>query len=280
MSSHPLFRQPLTWLLALLISACGSSSPLPRDTPNFFVLTTDGQLARFAISNPGEVTAVGEVSGLAPGEALIGMDFRPATGALFAVGNQGGVYTLNTDTAEAMQVATLSADGLTPLMPDGTAFGVDFNPVPDRLRIVSDSGQNLRANVDTGETLIDGDLAYAMGDANEGAQPAVVAAAYTNSRSGEVTATELFVIDGGLDVLAKQDPPNDGVLNTRGMLGIEASSPMALDIAARFDNTAYAAVNTPDGPQLLTVNLASGRASLIGALGIEGEVLALSVMTP
>lgn len=274
------FRQPLIWVIALLISACSSSGRLSVDTPNFFVLTTDGQLARFALNNPGTVEPVGDVAGLVPGEVLIGMDFRPATGELFAVGDQGGVYTINIETAAATQVASLSADGLTPLVPSGVAFGVDFNPVPDRLRIVSDSGQNLRANVDTGETLIDGDLAYAMGDVNQGAQPAVVTAGYTNSRSGEITATELFVIDGGLDVLAKQDPPNDGVLNTRGMLGVMASSPMAMDIAAAFDNNAYAVVNTMEGPQLLTIDLANGTARMIGSLGIEGQVLALSVRTP
>ena len=36
-------------------------------------------------------------------------------------------------------------------------FGVDFNPVPDRLRVVSNTGQNLRINVDTGATTTDTD---------------------------------------------------------------------------------------------------------------------------
>ena len=33
---------------------------------------------------------------------------------------------------------------------DGTEFGVDFNPQVDRLRVVSNSGQNLRLHPDTG----------------------------------------------------------------------------------------------------------------------------------
>ena len=38
------------------------------------------------------------------------------------------------------------------------------NPVPDRLRVTSDTGQNLRINVDNGETIVDGDIAYAEED--------------------------------------------------------------------------------------------------------------------
>ena len=43
-------------------------------------------------------------------------------------------------------------------MLSGTAFGVDFNPMADRLRVVSDAEQNLRANADTGATTTDATL--------------------------------------------------------------------------------------------------------------------------
>jgi hypothetical protein len=32
----------------------------------------------------------------------------------------------------------------------GTSFGFDFNPTVDRIRLVSDSGQNLRLNPNSG----------------------------------------------------------------------------------------------------------------------------------
>jgi hypothetical protein len=41
---------------------------------------------------------------------------------------------------------------------DGTFFGVDFNPTVDRLRVISDTGQNLRVNVDTGAEFRDTSL--------------------------------------------------------------------------------------------------------------------------
>ena len=37
----------------------------------------------------------------------------------------------------------------------GASFGVDFNPTVDGLRVVSDTGQNLRVNVDNGMTNVD-----------------------------------------------------------------------------------------------------------------------------
>ena len=62
-------------------------------------------------------------------------------GKLYGVGNGGGVYTIDPRTAAATFVNALTV----PL--DGTTFGVDFNPAADRLRIISDTGQNLAHNV-------------------------------------------------------------------------------------------------------------------------------------
>ena len=69
------------------------------------------------------------------------MDFRPATGQFYAVSN-GSRYTIHRATGAATR---LGADGAFTLT--GTSFGVDFNPVPDRLRVVSDAdfgGSNFR----------------------------------------------------------------------------------------------------------------------------------------
>ena len=54
----------------------------------------------------------------------------------------------------------------------GSQFGVDFNPVADRLRVISDSGLNLRINADTGATTTDGAINRA------GAAPMVAGGAY------------------------------------------------------------------------------------------------------
>ena len=82
----------------------------------------------------------------------------------------------------------------------------------DRIRITSDSEQNLRVNPDTGMVAaVDGMLAYAAGDINFGQNPNVVGSAYTNSRP-TATTTTLYDIDSALDIVVIQNPPNEGVL--------------------------------------------------------------------
>ena len=73
---------------------------------------------------------------------------------LYGVGNGGGVYTIDPATANAQLVNTLTV----PLR--GAVFGVDFNPAADRLRIISDTGQNLAHNVTGGVTVENASLTY------------------------------------------------------------------------------------------------------------------------
>jgi LPXTG-motif cell wall-anchored protein len=236
-----------------------------------YAITANNGLLRFSSNAPGTINATTPITGLQSGEQVIGIDFRPANGQLYAVGSTGRLYTVNPQSGAATQSgsATLSLDGST--------FGVDFNPVPDRLRVVSEAEQNLRINVDTVEATVDGALAYATGDANAGANPNVVAAAYTNNMAG-ATATQLFVIDSNRDILALQNPPNEGVLNTVGPLGINTSEVAGFDIAPG-SGMAYAAL-TPSGASsstLYTVDLNTGRATEVGTIGGGQPVRGLTV---
>ena len=86
------------------------------------------------------------VTGLPAGEQLVGIDYRVAKGVLFAVSRSGTVYTLDTNTGV---LKTISGKPLDKAL-EGDAFGVDFNPVADRIRVVSNTGQNLRLHPDTG----------------------------------------------------------------------------------------------------------------------------------
>src|SRR5262245_9576311 len=129
-----------------------------------FGLTSNGRLVTFDRAAPSLDTAVA-ITGLQSGETILGIDVRPGgmtPGQLYALGSTGRVYTVDTTTGAATLKSTLSADPTDTSTPfttlSGTEFGVDFNPVVDRLRIVSDTGQNLRVNVDTGATITDGNL--------------------------------------------------------------------------------------------------------------------------
>ncbi len=235
-----------------------------------FGLTTSGSLISFDSSSPGTLLNSVAISGLG-GESLIGIDLRPNGGALYGVGSGNSIFTLNTATGAATLAGTLGT-GLS-----GAGFGFDFNPVPDRLRVVGTDEQNLRINVGTGATLVDGSLSYAAGDANAGANPNVVGAAYANNVNGALTTT-LYGIDSSLDILVTQAPPNAGTLNTVGALGIDTTGAVGFDISG--SGIAYAALT--DGitslSSLYSINLSTGSASLIGQIGGGSGVYGLTAV--
>lgn len=222
-------------------------------------VTSSNELVRFGAAAPGNVTTIGAITGLQAGENVLGIDFRPANGQLYALGSNSRIYRINKQTAAATFVGTLT----TAL--SGTNFGFDFNPVPDRIRIVSNTGQNLRANPDNGTNVVDGNLAFAAGDANAGQTPNINGAAYTNSYVNAVTTT-LYNIDSNLNILVSQNPPNNGTLNTIGALGVDVTNVIGFDHTAA-SNIAYASLNVGGSLGFYNINLQTGAATLIGALG-------------
>ena len=113
-----------------------------QSSTTIFGVTTANQLVRFSATTPGTITTIGTITGLQTGENILGIDFRPATGQLYALGSNSRLYTINLTTGAATLASTLS------VTLSGTSFGVDFNPTVDRLRITSDAKQNLRVNVE------------------------------------------------------------------------------------------------------------------------------------
>ncbi|HSH39750.1 MAG TPA: DUF4394 domain-containing protein [Chthoniobacterales bacterium] len=254
----------------LSLIAVGMASAMPLQAEPIFVLTSGNRLLTVDSATPGTVTKTVQITGLQSGETLLGMDFRPATGQLYALGSTARIYLVDENTGVATVSSTLTADPADTTAPfaglNGTRFGVDFNPVPDRLRVVSDTDQSLRINVTTGATTTDGNLAYAAsGDPNSGANPNVVGSAYRNAFSGAL-ATTLYGIDSGLDVLVTQDPPNAGTLTTDGPLGVDTSDAVGFDVSG-LTAQAYASLTTGGTTNLYTINLDSGAATSVGALG-------------
>jgi uncharacterized protein DUF4394 len=260
-----------------LLQAKPSWSATPGNTVH--AVTTGNVLLRFDESTPGVIQAQSTITGLQSGESVLGIDFRPATGQLYGIGSTSRVYTINPVTAVATEIGS---GPFTPAL-SGSEFGVDFNPTVDRIRVVSDSGQNLRLHPDTGAVVAtDTALNYASGDPNFGAVPNVVGAAYTNNFAGATTTT-LFDIDSALDILATQNPPNNGTLNTVGSLGVDATDFVGLDVFT--DGTgdrAFAAINSPAQmvSSLYAINLTSGAASFRGVIGGGEVVTGLAITVP
>nr|WP_145547107.1 DUF4394 domain-containing protein [Variovorax boronicumulans] len=251
--------------------ACGGSDddapPGPVQVGDTIVLTSAGRLVSFNRADPATEVGAVTVTGLASGDTLVGIDLRPADGALYALGSSGTLYTLDPATGVATRKSSLIAapgDNAPYTGLAGTQFAVDFNPVADRLRVVSDTGLNLRINVDTGEATTDGVITPAT--------TSVTAAAYTNSFAGTVT-TQLFGIDAAAGRLVLQDPPNDGVVSTGVPLGVTAEAANGFDIDPRT-NTGYAALRVGGSTGLYTIDLAAtGNAATRVATIANGEAV-------
>ena len=201
------------------------------------------------------------ITGLQAGESVLGLDFRPVNGQLYALGSNSRLYTLNAASGVAAFVGTLS----TPLV--GQHFGVDFNPVVDRLRIVSNTGQNLRVNPATGATIMDGPL-------NPGT-PAVSAAAYENNFAG-TKVTHLYVIDHVTDKFYRQTPPNAGTLVEIGALGVDVEALNGYDIGGTSD-TGFALLTVKGVTQLYTIDDETGRAKLSNNYRFGGAVTGFTI---
>jgi hypothetical protein len=191
----------------------------------------------FAVSKP--------ITGLQPGENVLGIDMRPATGQLYALGSSSRLYTINMSSGAAAVVGTAP---FTTLL-SGTSFGFDFNPTVDRIRVVSNTGQNMRLDPNTG-------LIAAVDLPLNPGTPAVASAAYTNNFAGATTTT-LYVIDATTDKLYIQNPPNNGTLVEVGSLGINITADNGFDIGGR-SGKAYGVFSIGSLTKLYTLDLTTG----------------------
>jgi len=243
-----------TGLVAPAALAEGGSTPDLRAIG----LTADQQIVRFGVNSPRDARVVGQVRGLVGDTRLVGIDYRVQDRKLYGVGNLGGIYTL-TSTGAATKVSQLTVA----LM--GTNFGVDFNPAADRLRIISDTGQNLRHDVNPGGTTTP-DIGLTYSPATTPAT-GVTAAAYSNNDLDATTGTTLFDIDTMLNQVAIQSPANSGQLAATGMLGVDFGSDAGFDIYSRVENgktadlLSYAVARVGSEYRLYEISLLQGEAN-------------------
>ena len=229
---------------------------------NAFGLTTTNELVAFNAKSPATFSSKIAVSGLGTGEKLLSIDFRPATGELYAVSDASKFYVINTQTAAARSIG----GAFTPAI-SGAIASIDFNPTVDRIRLVTNTGQNLRLNPETG--------AVAATDGSIVTTSSITGVAYTNSKSG-ATSTTLYDIDATSGKLFKQNPPNNGTLEEVGSLGFTFTGQAAFDISP--DNSA-ALMSATSGTKnnLYKVNLETGKAENLGAL--SQKIIDLAIPT-
>ncbi|PAZ09689.1 hypothetical protein CLM62_45270 [Streptomyces sp. SA15] len=233
-------------------------------------LTGDQRLVSFRVDRPDRVLPLGRVGGLKGDTKLVGIDYRVQNGKLYGVGDKGGIYTIREIGAKATKVSQLS------VALQGANFGVDFNPAANRLRVISDTGQNLRHNLDdpagapaAGTTAVDGTLTNPpVPPATTGATATgVTGAAYTNNDLSATTATTLFDVDTVNDQVSVQSPANAGNLAPTGKLGVDAGPRAGFDVYTSRrtgSNTAYGVLTVGGAQRLYRVDLLNGSVTRTG----------------
>lgn len=233
-------------------------------------LNNRNELVLFSDRAPGKTKLV-PITGVEG--KILGIDLRPADGKLYALSSDSVLYTVDTATGAAARKAKLSV----PIEAVDHIL-VDFNPQADRLRVVASTGQNLRVNVDTGQTIVDGKLAYRPNDSNAGKPFGIYAGAYINSFRG-ATQTQLFNVDSLNATYTVQDPPNDGVQRSVGPTGLKPGTIVeAIDIYTDAKDE-YIGFGVADGA-LYRLDVGTGKLRKAGAIGNgKTAIIDIAVLT-
>ncbi|TGE10605.1 DUF4394 domain-containing protein [Hymenobacter fodinae] len=233
----------------------------------FYALAVGNQLDAFDGASPDRVVNSVTITGLQSGETILAIDFRPATGQLYGLGSSSRLYVINPQTGAARAIGT---QAFTPAL-TGSIAGFDFNPTVDRIRVVTDAGQNLRLNPETGTVAaVDGTINGVSGARLSGA-------AYTNNVAGATTTT-LYDIDVATQKLYKQTPPNDGTLVEVGDLKIKVTGNGGFDIVPGSD-LALGLFEVNKKPTLFQVDLATGSARTLTKYDKNEQYIGLAVQT-
>lgn len=293
--------------------AIGLAVQQPASTAVIALSSNGTSLLRFAANTPGATTSVG-ITGITLGESLVGIDFRPATGQLYALGinptaDNGTLYRIDPQLGTATVIGTagsiayVGVDGTTAVdLPDPATvgYGFDFNPTVDRIRVTTSSGLNLRMHPGTGAP-VDGNLGSMTAapginpdGAINGAVTGVDGSAYTNSVAGTTgtTVTTLYNLSSATSQLTIQSPPNNGTQTSATKLRVGGAD-LLFTAVNGFDIPSDVRVTTSDMPvtsgfgfaalkvggirQLYRINLVSGAAENLGTIGTSDDLRGLAV---
>jgi hypothetical protein len=244
---------------------------IPTQPVAYAVVGGTGGSTNLLIFNPTTpaVRVSKPVTGLGANEFVVGLDFRPANGQLYALAllatgldNTGQLYTINAATGAATLVGSLNT-------PVSSTVGFDFNPVADRIRIFSGL-RNLRVNPDDASVIVDGNIISSL-DPNPIASINVfngltTAAAYDNNFAG-ATSTTLYAINSRTQQFLVFPSPNTGQYNQIGSTTIvpAASASNGFDIGG-MSNMGYGIFSSNAGPEvyLYSFDIPSGKATILG----------------
>ena len=247
--------------LSLLAGGFLAAAAVPADAATIWALDAAGGLAKIDTDSRKAMPAMA-VKGT--DGALLSVALRPADGQLYGLTAKGQLVTSDPASGMAMQVAKLDK----PLEMGGRTT-INFNPVVDRIRVVSSNGGNWRIHPDTGAVTVDGGLKYAPDSAYTESKPMITAGAYSNHVAG-TKETALYTLDSKLGLMNVQMPPNDGVQQPRGRLNVAVPANAGFDILAdgMGGNTGWVVA----GGALHSLDIKTGQVTTLGRIaGLSGK---------
>lgn len=257
-------------------SASGAGADLPG---NVVAMTLDGRLVTFDIGDPGVIRSSRSVSGIPANDWIVGLDERRSTGDLYALTAHGRLFRVDVATGVATLLST--PGGTYPIQSRSVALEVD--PVADVLRVAKENERQFRVDPETGAILgEDAPIHYDVGDPNFGQDPNVVGLAYTNDRVGAV-GTTLYAIDSSVGTLVRiggvngaPDPVSEGRMHTVGSLGIDPGGVVSFDVTPEGAGLLTVTPVGAEGSSLYSVDLTTGAARPLGAIGDKTIVRAFA----
>ena len=245
-------------------------------------------LLSFDTAAPTATTSI-TLTGVDGSEALVGIDFRPATGQLYALGvnpdtGNGTLYTIDPAAKTVTAVGTVGGgdvnDGSDVPLTLTTSYGFDYNPTADQIRVVF-GGKSFRLDPNTGTYL------GSNGDVG-GAARALDGSAYTNNQVGAAVTT-LYGLSAASDALYTQNVASGTTAQVGTGLGFDASAVRGFDVPegvnagavdALATGTGFAALTVAGATGLYAIDLTAGTAALVGKIGTgTADVRGLALAT-
>lgn len=253
------------WLVTVLLFVAGTT-PTFAMTETVYAVTAESNLISFQVPPPparaSQVTSHGAITGLQPTEKIVEIDFRPATGELYGLGSTTRLYKIDLVTAAASQMGTSTFDAGT-----STEFGMDFDPVADTLRVVTNEDHNLVLDPDGVEEPLAGP---ALAPASE-----LSDVGYTNSYPGSTTTT-LYGLDTETDSLVTISAGGEvSTVTTLKFGGTENIHPgSSLDI---HGGVLYGMLRTNHDPLIYTINPSDGNLTILAPVESAPAMVSIAV---
>jgi hypothetical protein len=259
-------------LASLGLAGCAGMSAIPEWGADITAVTESNRVVTFSHMTPGTLETSKPITGLAAGEQVAAISYRSTDGKLYGLGTLGHLYLLDAASGQAQAKSSLhaaSGDAYSTLA--GKAFGMSFSPLDGMLSVVSDAGQSLSVDADSGAVTTQKSLSDKFN---------VFAAAYTTKPNGPFKTT-LYVISsthkGEIDSILSATNPMPVMV---GALGSDVATVGGLDIRGNeAGGVAWAAMAgaSDKDSKLYRVKLGAGEAKGAGTIGGGEKIRGLAI---